>query len=121
MKAGEAAVAHPSWLWTDGMLAISQAADKSAVTFRIEPDSQEIKEHPNAIPDLLDAATIGCILSRVRKLWKSRYATTFYDEHEGWTVKKLYSHKNGEIAVLPYFKFEEDALLYALRVGFEQN
>ena len=90
------AVACPKWRLMPGML-----TDEGRRVMQVWPDNLGIKwshlldnrvvRDADALPDLTDAATLGCLLALVREAWGCVVVTSpDYDEDEvgcqGWSV-----------------------------------
>ena len=90
---GKRAVACPKWRLMPGML-----TDEGRRVMQVWPDDLGIKwshlldnrvvRDADAIPDLTDAATVGCLLALVREAWgMSTGITVSYSSDEGlWGV-----------------------------------
>ena len=90
---GKRAVACPKWRLMPGML-----TDEGRRVMHVWPDDLGIKwshlldnrvvRAADAIPDLTDAATVGCLLALVREAWgMSTGITVCYSSDEGlWGV-----------------------------------
>lgn len=79
------AVACKKWRWLPGMRAIGRKG-KSEAWFRVEEKLSKLTgDWSEAIPDLSDPATIGCLLELVREVWLDREAA--YSRCEsGWVL-----------------------------------
>jgi hypothetical protein len=70
MKAlGRRALACKHWRWTEGMKAVGHARLPNAY-FRVDEPQNVSGEWANALPDLSDAATRGCVLDVLRAAWR---------------------------------------------------
>ena len=71
------AIACKDWLWMPGMLLTSG--------LRLFPGAYAFP--PNALPDLTDPATVGCLLALVRKAWGDPTLCVVLDTSDGrWCV-----------------------------------
>jgi hypothetical protein len=76
------AVACKGWRWMPGM------------RWRTEDDRGRLDDYqpeymgrpPDALPDLTDAATIGCLLALVRKAWGNLNVSVERTDDERWCV-----------------------------------
>ena len=88
------AVACKGWRWMPGML-----TDEGRRVMCVWPDDLGIKwshipencivRDADALPDLTDAATLGCLLALVREAWGDpTYLPTCLDAHdEAWVIE----------------------------------
>lgn len=91
-------VEHPAWRWMPGMRAVSDRGE-SGFARHIETISAQSAPWyqwndiwlDDAVPDLTDPATVGCMLALAREAWGDPYAAC---EHRyvtprmsGWTVR----------------------------------
>lgn len=96
------AVQSRGWRWKAGMKAVGRK-DSPTAWFRLEEDFKALLgDWKDAIPDLSDSATVGCILSLVREIWGPHAVTIaniFEDPdkvwtlHFGWADQDLYGHE----------------------------
>ena len=106
------AVACKGWRWMPGML-----TDEGRRVMRVWPDDLGIKwshlldnrvvRDADALPDLTDPATLGCLLALVREAWEpygTFVSTHRYDGGE-WSIRTLPT---------PMFATEAEALVAAL-------
>jgi hypothetical protein len=79
------AVACKKWKWLPGMRAVGRKG-KPEAWFRVEEKLSKLTgDWSEAIPDLSDPATIGCLLELVREVWLDREAA--YSRCEsGWVL-----------------------------------
>ena len=63
------AVACRHWRWMPGMRAVGRRR-MPAAWFRVEEYTHMVGEWRDAVPDLTDAATVGCLLALVREACK---------------------------------------------------
>ena len=79
------AVACKKWRWLPGMRAIGRKG-KPEAWFRVEEKLSKLTgDWSEAIPDLSDPATIGCLLELVREVWLDGEAA--YSRCEsGWVL-----------------------------------
>lgn len=93
-KLGKVATAHAQWAWCGGMLTICgvrlfEGGDDYIIGYKSGPtkdggghvDTLEIDKY---VPDLRDDATLGCLLSLVRRKYQSPNLYVEYDEADGW-------------------------------------
>jgi hypothetical protein len=75
MELGKRAVACKHWRWMIGMRAIKQCSR----WFRLEETRKRLTgDWADALPDLEDHATTGCLLALVREAWPAAPASTNY-------------------------------------------
>ena len=118
VKLAKRAVACKGWRWMPGMLAALDriGGDYRARVCRVEGDKfwSDATSLPydlvSYVPDLTDAATLGCLLALVREAWESYgtfVSTHRYDGGE-WSIRTL---------PLPMFSTEAEALVAALEAA----
>jgi len=107
------AVACRGWRWSPGMRAVGRRTLPTA-WFRVEEVVSSLTgEWANALPDLTDPATLGCLLALVREAWgqddmgASRYK-------EGWCVE--FTPQEGQHHAF-YGATEAEALVAALEAA----
>jgi hypothetical protein len=120
------AVAAKGWRWLPGML-----ESKGLRILRVAPDGYAFawnqKYHhgwtigSEALPDLGDAATRGCVLELVRMAWESKrgadgIASTVHTM-SGWGVGSRVGSECLAAIVLPTYATEADALIAALEAA----
>lgn len=83
------AVACKGWRWMNGMLAETPLCTER-VNYGGLPDYRSGVTHdvpPDALPDLTDPATVGCLLALVREAWGRPVAhTRFSRSRNCWEV-----------------------------------
>ena len=83
------AVACPRWRWMPGMLRLRDApgkADHGKREGRVEArDDWSYAEWP-CLPDLIDPATLGCLLALVREAWMDPDLSIARERVAGWIV-----------------------------------
>lgn len=82
------AVACKGWRWMPGMLVVGSQRH-GEWPFRVcHLSSLTLRDDPGALPDLTDAATLGCLLALVREArGEPTYLPTCLDVHdEAWVV-----------------------------------
>ena len=68
------AIACPKWRWTDGMKAVGRKGQILA-WFRLEESQKQLMgDWSEALPDLSDFATVGCLLMLVRDAHNAPHA-----------------------------------------------
>ena len=94
IKLGQRAVACPKWRLMPGML-----TDEGRRVMQVWPDDlgihwshlldNRVVRDADALPDLTDAATIGCLLALVREAWGDpTYLPTCLDPvDEAWVIE----------------------------------
>ena len=102
MNLSHRAVRAQGWKWIAGMKAVGRRGNPTA-WFRLEEDLDRLHgDWSEAHPDLDDPATVGCILSLVRKIWGPHASTLAngFEEPDGvWTLhcghieSYLYGHE----------------------------
>ena len=107
-------VACKGWRWMPGML-----TDEGRRVMQVWPDNLGIKwshlldnrvvRDADALPDLTDPATLGCLLALVREAWGDPFLCPAADRETGWWL-------NGYAAVdyLQSYRTEAEALVAAL-------
>ena len=70
---------------------------------------------PNAVPDLTDPATLGCLLALVREAWGDPHASVWYDS-EYWQNGNRWSWHAKEKSLVDY-DTEVEALVAALEAA----
>lgn len=109
---GRRAVACKHWRWMPGMMtcggwrviAISEGRSVCA-----KYDFVVISPEHDAIPDLRDPATVGCLLDLVREAHDNReLVTAKYHELRGWTV----CTHSFEYEILPLFNPDEESGIF---------
>jgi hypothetical protein len=66
-----AAVACRSFRWVPGMRCIAMRAEPlEPIITRVPDNTRGWKPYENSLPDLRDAATLGCLLMLARKAWQ---------------------------------------------------
>jgi hypothetical protein len=80
------AVACKGWKWLPGMLVVGSLRH-GAWPFRVVHTSINLIGDPGALPDLTDAATLGCLLALVREACGDPSLSVLFD-HDGrkWRV-----------------------------------
>ena len=111
------AVACKGWRWMPGML-----TDEGRRVMRVWPDDLGIKwshlldnrvvRDADALPDLTDPATLGCLLALVREAWGDPFLCPAADRETGWWL-------NGYAAVdyLQSYRSEAEALVAVLEAA----
>jgi len=109
--------------WLDATMTVLEAIDEETM------EKAELVVRDETFPDLEDAATKGCMLSRVRRVWGSptahpRLSTTFRasDKKPAWEMDALYLSEKAaqEMKASPGsvncwgFINEEETLIFAL-------
>jgi len=80
------AVASPDWRWMPGMLALHFPGMARRVA-RIDGHVAALLYCGDAVPDLTDAATLGCLLALVREAWGEPTLHVWYSSQLGlWVV-----------------------------------
>ena len=109
------AVACAEWRWMPGMLVVGSTRFGDW-PFRIcDLSRMNLRDDPGALPDLSDAATIGCVVAVVREAWREPselwegwvgihrdhrqifYAERFYHDAEGALKARTVGSGNSEI------------------------
>ena len=118
------AVACRGWRWMPGM-----ATDEGRRVMQVWPDNLGIKwshlldnrvvRDADALPDLTDPATLGCLLALVREAWGCVVVTSpDYDEDEvgcqGWNVTSWRAVETVRWTMAGEGATEAEALLAAL-------
>ena len=70
------AIQSKHWKWCYGMLALFPAKPKESAGYKVRiTDSTDCRdaEMDEALPDLADAATIGCLITLARQAWGDEY------------------------------------------------
>jgi hypothetical protein len=80
------AVACKGWKWMPGMRAVGRR-NLPAAWFRVEEVLSSLTgEWANALPDLTDPATLGCLLALVREAWGDPFLCAVGDRETGWRL-----------------------------------
>jgi len=114
---GRRAVACRAWRWTDGMRALD--GDRRC-GYRLTENSG-LPGHPDPVvddswlPDLSDAATLGCLLALVREAWGDPTLCVIYDHDDReWYIGRW---EDGGIALRSFGPTEREALVAALEAA----
>ena len=117
------AVACKGWRWMPGMLPLDGTGFSHRI-LRVREDGMPIDGHgalPDAVPDLSDPATLGCLLALVREAWEphrgSDYIASTMHTGSGWGVGARYGSEGLAAIVLPTYETEAEALVAALEAA----
>ena len=115
IELGKRAVACPKWRLMPGML-----TDEGRRVMQVWPDDLGIKwshlldnrvvRDADALPDLTDAATVGCLLALVRAAWGDPYLCAVGDPDTRWRVDAV----TAQVQNLHGYASEAEALVFAL-------
>ena len=85
---GRRAVACKGWRWMPGMRCAFNEYEAWEYERLVGPTEGDgfVQASEVAIPDLADAATVGCLLALVREVLKLPHAWVWWSTENGWNV-----------------------------------
>jgi len=113
VELGRRAVACAAWKWLPGMQVFQAAGDGSGWVRVRRDGSLPAFTEPSVGTDLTDPATLGCLLARVREVWKDPYLIVMWSG-EDWMA--LTERWDGDGAILARGATEAEALVSALEL-----
>jgi len=113
------AIACPRWRWMPGMVTTYgqriARVDDDGYTVAYTRGGHLQTVEPDALPDLTDAATLGCLLALVREAYNDPFAHVEYELGE-WIVWATPQGRRGKYSI-SVRKTEADAIVAALEAA----